>query len=194
MRAGRESAYDKISRLQSENVSLHHLLKQYEKEFTHARSVQENSNARIHDLEQRLEESVSTLFRLRPQRLQCTETEVKDDYHSLTQSIKTWVEANCGDFLDDNDLGFEVFQQERPGGSNCSQAFHILLDKVSQQPGRWNEIKDNILAALIMRYLVDLVLRSQFPVWLQDGHWDFLHDLENSMDTLEPKRGKFKVL
>jgi hypothetical protein len=161
-------------------------------ELRNARSVQEETHVRIQELERRLEESVSTLFRLRPQRLQCTETEVKDDYHTLTRSIKIWVESNCEDFLDDDDLGFEFFQQDRQNGSSRSQAFDYLLGELSQRPRSWNKFKDSILAALIIRCLLDLVLRSQFPVWLQDIHKEFLHELEDSMKTLEPERGRFR--
>jgi hypothetical protein len=140
--------------------------------------------ARVEDLDRRREDAVATLFRLRPQRKECTETEVKEDYLLLKDSIENWVEKNCESFLDNEQLGCDRIGGDIPLGYEC------ILNNFRSQPNRWDDAKDQVLVAVIMRYVFDNILCHSFPVWLHGDHKVLLHDIEKAIENLEPKRGQ----
>jgi hypothetical protein len=138
---------------------------------------------------ERCEDAEATLLRLRPQRQQCTETEVKEDYELLKASIQTWVDNNCESFLDNEQLGCDLIGDET-SGHNQLYSYKIVLQNFHQEPSRWDDAKDQLLISIIMRYVVEKILSRPYPLGLfRDGR-SLLSDIEKSMESLEPRRGK----
>jgi hypothetical protein len=182
------------------NKELRQQLRRYQEETSHLRAGLENSHvyikgleAQVKDLEQRRSEAVATLFRLRPQRQECTETEVKEDYHMLKDSIERWVEQNCEDFLDNEHFGFEMVGKENSISHGRVGDDEIIIKNFRSQSNRWNDAKDQVLIAIIMRYIFNMILSCSLPVGLSEVNRTFLQDIEKSMRNLEPQRGKFRI-
>lgn len=146
--------------------------------------------AQMEDLERHREDAVSTLFRLRPQRQECPETEIRQDYDSLKASIESWIEKNCEAFLDNERLGLDIIGEEDPNGSGSLSGHEIILNNFRSRPDLINNAKDQVLIAVIMRYVCDKILNQNYPVWLHKDQKVLFYDIENSMKELEPRKGK----
>jgi hypothetical protein len=139
---------------------------------------------------ERCKDAESTLLRLRPQRQQCTETEVRDDYELLKASIQTWVDNHCTDFLDDEQLGCDMIGDDTPKRHNQVQSHEIVLRHFHSEPNRWDDAKDQLLIAIIMRYVVDKIISRPYPLGLSQEDQALLAKIEDSLNNLEPRRGK----
>jgi len=186
--------------LESQNKELRQQLRKYKEETSLLRADLEYSHvhiksleAHVKDLERRRSDAVTTLFRLRPQRQECTEAEVKEDYHLLKDSIERWVEQNCGDFLDNEHFGIEMIEKENPRSHGQVGDDEIIIKNFRSQSNRWNDAKDMVLIAVIMRYIFNTILRRSLPVGLSEVNCTFLQDIEKTMRNLELQRGKLRT-
>lgn len=129
------------------------------------------AEARGAGLQQRLEEASNTIFRLRPQRQECTESEIEEGYRKLTMLVKNWIAVNCESFPGD-----ELRRLDTTGNYKFGP-----------------EAEELVLVALVMRYLFTRILNQSFSVLLGDYERDFLTTIQNSMENMELQKGKFVV-
>jgi len=129
-----------------------------------------------------------------PQRQQCTETEVKEDYELLKGSIQTWIDNNCQDFLNNEQLGYDLIGDETTRRHGQLQSHETVLQNFRRQSNRWDEAKDQLLIAIIMRYIFDRILSRPYPLGLSGEGQAVLDRIEKNMESLEPRRGKSRRL
>jgi hypothetical protein len=181
----------------SENEILHQRLINYQRELSHFKERARMLQASARDLEaqkkglvERCEDAESTLLRLRPQRQQCTETEVKEDYELLKASIRRWVNNNCEAFLDNEQLDCGMIGDDTSRRHGQLQGHEIILQNFRQQSNRWDDAKDQLLIAIITRYIFDRILSRPYPLGLSGEGQALLDKIEKNMESLEPRRGK----
>lgn len=192
---------EQLHNLKSQNIQLLQQISQNGQELSSLQAALrgstahiKNLEARAEDLERRREDAVSTLFRLRPQRQDCTETEIKEDYDLLKSSIEKWVDTNCEAFLDNEQLGFDKIWGNLPGDRGQLKGHEAILQNIRSQPDRWSDAKDQVLIFVIMHYISDNILRPSFPAWLPGDGLSLLQLIQQNLENLEPKRGKLQVL
>jgi len=137
-----------IRELESQHEQLLQLLAHKQEEVSSLQEALWKSHARIdaletqmEDLDRRRVDAVSTLFRLRPQRQECPETEIRQDYDLLKASIESWVEENCEAFLENERLGFDMIGEEN---HNISETFHyyeFILNNFRSYPNSFKDAK-----------------------------------------------------
>jgi hypothetical protein len=191
------SVREHVRDLESQNTQLYHQLNFCQQELSGFQGALQDSQvqiknleARAEDLELRRQSAVSTLFRLKPQRQDCTETEIKDDYQSLKDSIEKWVNTNCEAFLDNEQLSYDRIEGNISGDRDRVKDYEIILHNFRSQSDRWNDAKDQVLISIIMRRVFYYILRPSFPAWLSKENVSLLHEIEKNLENLEPKRGK----
>jgi hypothetical protein len=144
------------------------------------------SKARGAQLRERLEEATATIHQLRPQRQEHTESEIQGDFHTLSESIKNWIEINCDGFLEDDHHGFETMLNRSidggPGVESILKRFQLKVQELI-------ELKEHILAAIVMRYLFDAILNRPFSNLLKEAEEGFLTAIYESMATMDPRKG-----
>jgi hypothetical protein len=140
------------ARIESENKRLRKQLADHKTAYS---SSQKSLLDHVAQLHERLEEATATIFRLRPQRQEYTESEIQGDFHTLSESIKNWIEMNCDDFLEDDHHGFEIMLHR---SMDRSPGVETILNKFQLKARDLIELKEHILAAVIMRYLFDRIL------------------------------------
>jgi hypothetical protein len=131
-------------------------------------------------------DAVATLFRLRPQREECTETEIEENFDALLHSIQSWVERNCSDFLDNDHQGFEIMLNRGIGGN---PRVETILKRFQLNTKDLVEFKDRILEAIVMRHLFDGILNQSWPILLKEGEEDLLTRIYESLATTDPPKG-----
>jgi hypothetical protein len=99
---------EQYARIESENKQLQKQLADYKTACSSSQKLLAESKARGAQLRERLEEATATIFRIRPRRQEHTESEIQGDFHTLSESIKNWIEINCDGFLEDDHHGFET--------------------------------------------------------------------------------------
>ena len=145
-------------------------------------------------LKQLLEESKATIFHLRPRGKEHTESEIEGDYRSLLESIKSWIETNCGEFLDDEVHGFEIMETDNKTKNANPEPFEIILARFQTKSQYDFMLKEHILAAVVMRYLFDRVLNQHWPLTLREEDQKLLDAVYNRMTKMDPPKGKFAHL
>jgi hypothetical protein len=181
----------------SQNAVLHQQLKIHHQTISHLQETARITQSRAKDLElqnqalvERCEDAESILFRLRPQREQCTETEVKGDYESLKVSVMAWVNKNCEAFLDNEQLGCDMIGDDASKMHGQVSDYDIILQKFRSQSNRWEDAKYELLIAIIMQYVFERILSRSYPLGLLQEEEALLNKIEKSMESLKPRRGK----
>ncbi|KIM95285.1 hypothetical protein OIDMADRAFT_148926 [Oidiodendron maius Zn] len=174
------------TKIESENKLLQKQLADHRTAFSSSQKLLAESKARGAQLREHLEEATATIFRLRPQRQEHTESEIQGDFHTLSESIKNWIEINCDGFLEDDHHGFETMLNRSidggPGVESILKRFQLKAQELI-------ELKEHILAAIVMRYLFDEILNRPFSNLLKEGEEDLLTAIYESMATMEPPKG-----
>jgi predicted nuclease with TOPRIM domain len=93
---------ERYARIQSENEQLRNQLADFKAAYFNIHEVLTKSKTHRAQLNERLEEATATIFQLRPQRQEHTESEIQGDFYKLSESIKNCIEMNCDGFLEDN--------------------------------------------------------------------------------------------
>jgi hypothetical protein len=179
--------------IELQNKELRNQMKKNQEHLEGLQSKLKESEVARANLQQLFEEASETIFRLRPQRQECTESEIEDDYGKLIKSVQNWVDVNCGIFLDDGSRGFwEIGKQESEPGAE-PQPFEKIISDIQSEAGHWVEAKGYMLEAVVMRYLIDRILHKPFSILLPDSQRDFLVAVEKSMGKMEPQKGELHV-
>lgn len=179
------------ARIESENKNLRKQLADHKTAYSRSQNLLAESKAHGAGLHERLEEVTATIFRLRPQRQEHTESEIQGDFYRLSESIKNWIEINCDDFLEDNHHGFEIMlnrsMDRNPGVESILKRFQLKdRDLV--------ELKEHVLAAILMRYLFDGILNHHLSILLKEEEEALLTDIYESMKTMDPPKGNLPHL
>lgn len=177
--------------IDSQNKELRNQMKKNQAALTALQARLAKSETRGADLQQRLEEASNTIFQLRPQRQEYTESEIEEDYRKLVIFVKDWVNVNCESFLDDDDRGFDMIRNHKNGRAAHPEPWEIIMLQFQSEPRRWIEAKEHILVAVVMRYLFDQILNQSFSAIISDGGRNFLATIQNSMENMEPQKGEF---
>lgn len=167
------------------NKELRNQLERGQAALTSLQDQLAESEARGAVLQQHLEEASNTIFRLRPQRQECTESEIEEDYRKLISLVKNWVNANCESFLDDDLIGFDAIRSRRIGADAHPETFEAITLQFQSKFNHWIEAKEHVLVAAVMRYLFDRILDQCFSVLLRSEERDFLVTIQNSMENMD---------
>ncbi len=138
--------------------------------------------AQLHD---RVEEATATIFRLRPQRQEHTESEIQGEFYKLSESIKNWIEINCDGFLEDDYHGFEIMKNH----SERNSGVESILKRFQLKAGHLIELKEHILAAIVMHYVFDKILNRPLSILLNEGEEELLTSICESMAAMDPPKG-----
>jgi hypothetical protein len=169
-------------------------LKKNQTALTSLRAKLAESESRRAELQQHLEEASNTIFRLRPQRQEYTESEIDEDYRKLTKVIQNWISMNCESFIDDDLRGFDTIGSYRLGPSAHPETFEAIIYRFQSKPNCWTDAKEYVLEAVVMRYIFDRILQKPFSVLLGDSEQHFLAAIQNSMGNMEPQKGGLIML
>lgn len=149
------------------------------------------SKAREAQLHERLEEDTATIFRLRPRRQEHTESEIQADFYKLSESIKNWIEINCEGFLEDDHHGFEIMLNRSMDGN---PGVKTILKRFQLRTRELVDLKEHVLAAVVMRYLFDGILNRPLSILLKEEEEGLLKDIYQSMATMDPPKGNLPHL
>ncbi|OBT43285.1 hypothetical protein VE00_06924 [Pseudogymnoascus sp. WSF 3629] len=174
--------------IEAQNKKLQHRLMQCEETVHCLQSSLAESQAHEANIQEHLNQATATIFRLRPRRQEVTETVVQEDYRMLTMSIENWIEANCEEFLDNDLATFVIIDSSSAGATARPEKFKEILLRFQSKPDHWVEVKEKVLAAIIMRYVVDKVLCQPLSIFLSDREMDILTAIEISMGSMELKK------
>lgn len=174
------------ARIESENKQLRKQLADYKTAYSSSQKLLAESKAHGAQLYERLEEATATIFRLRPQRQEHTESEIQGDFHTLSESIKNWIETNCGGFLEDDHHGFEIMFNRSLDGS---PGVETILKRFQLKAQDLIELKEHILAAIVMRCLFDGILNYSLSILLKEEEEGLLAAIYESMATMHPAKG-----
>lgn len=188
------SVEQRYANIDSQNKEFRDHLKKNQAALTSLQAKLAEAEAHGASLQQRLEEASNTIFRLRPQRQECTESEIEEDYRELIFLVKNWISVNCESFLDDDLRGFDTIGSYGLGTAAYLGTFEAIMLQFHSESSRWIEAKEHVLVAVVMRYLFTQILNQSFSVLLSDGERDFLTTIQNSMENMELQKGKFVVL
>ena len=148
-----------------------------------AESVAHQSELQLH-----LDQANRILLQLRPQREECTESEIEEDYRKLIFKIEDWISNSFTSFLDDHDRGLDELCHGEP--RTCPESFSTIPWRFLSRPDRWIEAKEHVLIATVVGYVVEEILNQPFSVLLRHGERDLLVSIETAMARTQPKRGK----
>jgi hypothetical protein len=179
--------------IESQNRELQEYIKKCQAALTCYKSKLAESGACAAGLQQRLEEASNTIFRLRPQRQECTESEIEEDYRKLIKLVKNWVSVNCESFVDDDLRGFDTIGSGRSGPAAHLETCEAIISQFQSESSRWIEAKEHVIAAVVMRYLFDRVLNQSFSVLLDDQEQHFLATIQSSMENMEVQKGELQA-
>ncbi|KFY86900.1 hypothetical protein V500_07320 [Pseudogymnoascus sp. VKM F-4518 (FW-2643)] len=175
------------ARIETENRQLRKQLADYETAYSSSQKKLAELKAHRAQLHKRLEEATATIFRLRPQRQEHTESEIQKCFYRLSESIKNWIEKNCDGFLEDNDHGFEIML-------NCSingnSGMGSILKRFQWKAQDLTDVKEHVLAAILMRYLFDEILNRPLSILLKEEEEGLLNGIYENMATMEHPKGK----
>ncbi|KAH8807945.1 hypothetical protein F5884DRAFT_349945 [Xylogone sp. PMI_703] len=171
----------KYRHLQSQHEQTLHCIQKEKRTIESLKITLQKSEAERADIQQRLEEASNTIFRLRPQRQEYTESEIEEDYERLVKGVKNWVSINCESFVEDDLLGFDALGHRKlPPGDHFEASEEIILQFQSQSM-RWIDAKEHILVAVVMRYLYQQILNQHFSILLYPEERDFLANIQAGM-------------
>ncbi|KAG4432938.1 hypothetical protein IFR05_011584 [Cadophora sp. M221] len=177
---------ERYAGIESENKQLQKQLADYKTACSSSQKLLAESKARGAQLRERLEEATATIYRLRPPRQEHTESEIRGDFHALSESIKNWIEITCDGFLEDDLHGFETMLNRSiegaPGVESILKRFQLKAQDLI-------ELKEHILAAIVMRYLFDAILNRPFSNLLNEEEEGLLTAIYESMTTMDPPKG-----
>jgi hypothetical protein len=134
-----------------------------------------------------LEEAKATIFRLRPRTQEHTESEIQGYFYKLSESIKNWIEANCDGFLEDNDYGFEIMLNR---SLNRNSGVKSILKRFQGKARDLVDVKEHVLAAILMRYLFDEILNRPLSILLTEEEEGLFNSIYENMATTDPPKGK----
>ena len=174
------------ARIESENKQLRKQLADHKTAYSSSQKLLAESRARGAQLHGRLEEATAAIFRLRPQRQEHTESEIQGDFHTLSESIKNWIEMNCDGFLEDDHHGFEIMLN---GSIDGSPGVEIILKRFQLKAQDLIELKEHILAAIVMRYLFDAILNHPLSILLKEEEEGLLSAIYESIAIMDPPKG-----
>jgi hypothetical protein len=137
-------------------------------------------------LHEHLEEAKATIFRLRPPRQEHTESEILGYFDKLSESIKNWIETNCDGFLEDNDHGFEIMLNRSINGNSGVER---ILKRFQGKSQDLIDVKEHVLAAILMRYLFDGILNRPLSILLMEEEEGLLNGIYENMATMDPPKG-----
>ena len=172
--------------IDSENKQLRKQLADYKAACSSSQKLLTESKAHVAQLHERLEEATATIFRLRPPRQEHTESEIQGDFYRLSESIKNWIEMNCDGFLEDDHLGFESMLNR---SMDVNPGVETILKRFQLKVRHLIELKEHVLAAIVMRYLFDGILNRPLSILLKEGEEGLLKDICESMATMDPPKG-----
>lgn len=109
-------------------------------------------------------------------------------YASQSRTGLNWIELNCCDFLDDDNHGFEFMLTESTDGTSWIET---ILKRFQQKEQYILEFKEHVLAAIIMRYLVDGILNHPMSILLDKHEEGLLISIYESMAKMDPPKGNF---
>ena len=175
------------ARIESENKQLRKQLADYKTANSSSQKKLAELKAHRDQLHEHLEEATATIFRIRPRRQEHTESEIQKDFYRLSESIKNWVETNCGGFLDDNDYGFEIMLNHSIHGNS---GMGSILKRFQWKAQDLTDVKEHVLAAILMRYLFDEILNRPLSILLKEEEEGLLNGIYENMATMEPPKGK----
>lgn len=138
------------------------------------------------ELHERLEETKATIFRIRPQRPEHAESEIQENFHTLSQSIKNWIERNCDGFLEDNDHGLEIMLNRSMNGN---YGVETILKRFQEKVRGLIDVKEHVLAAILMRYLFDGILSRPLSILLTQEEEGLLYGIYENMATMDHPKG-----
>lgn len=192
MRASRSHpSNEHYARIESENKQLRKQLADYKTAYSSSQKLLAESRTHGAGLHGRLEEATATIFRLRPQRQEHTESEIQVDFYRLSESIKNWVEIGCVSFLEDDHQGFDIMLNHSMDGN---PGVETILKRFQQKSQDLIELKEHVLAAIVMRYLFDGILNHPFSILLKKDEEVLLTDIYKSMTAVDPQNGNFPHL
>jgi hypothetical protein len=178
----------------SQNGEFQNQLKKNQAALSSLQAKLAESESRRAELQQHLEEASNTIFRLRPQRQEYTESEIEEDYRKLTKVIRNWINMNCESFIDDDLRGFDTISSYRLGPGAHPEIYEAIIYRFQLEPNLWTEAKEHVLVAVVMRYIFDRILHKPFSVLLGYDEQDFLTAIQNSMGNMEPQKGELMTL
>jgi hypothetical protein len=174
------------ARIESENKQLRKQLADHKIAYSSSQKLLAESKAHGAQLHERLEEATGTIFRLRPQRQEHTESEIQGDFYRLSESIKNWIEMNCDGFLEDDHHGFEIMLHRSMDGN---PGVETILKRFQLKAQDLIELKEHVLAAIVMRHLFDGILNRLLSTLLREEEEGLLTDIYESMATMDPPKG-----
>lgn len=174
------------ARIESENKQLREQLAGYKTAYSGSQRKLDELKADKAKLHERLEETKATLFRIRPQRPEHTESEMQEYFYKLSESIKNWIETNCDGFLEDDDHGFEIMSNRSINGNSGVDSILMRFQGKTQDV---IDVKEHVLAAILMRYLFDEILNRPLSILLKEEEEGFLNSIYENMATMEPPKG-----
>ena len=183
--SGSHLSNENYTKIESENKQLREALAEYKVALSSAEKSLKESKSHGIQLHERLEEATTTLFRLRPQRQEHTEGEIQGEFHTLSESIKNWIERNCAGFLEDDEYGFETTLNRCRG----TPGMETIVESFQLRPNDLTDLKEHVLAAILMRYLFDKILSHPWPIVLGREIESFLKDIYKSMERVDSPKG-----
>jgi hypothetical protein len=109
----------------------------------------------------------------------------------LSESIKNWIETNCDGFLEDNHHGFEIMLNRSMDGN---PGVETILKRFQLKSQDLMELKEHVLAAVLMRYVFDRILNRPLSILLKEEEEALLIDIYESMMTMDPPKGNIPHL
>lgn len=175
------------ARIDSENKQLRKQLADCKTAYLSSQKKFAELKAHRAQLREHLGEARATILRLRPQRQEHTESEIQEHFSRLSESIKNWVETNCDEFLDNNDYGFKIMLTPSINGNS---GVGSILKRFQGEVQDLTDVKEHVLAAVLMRYLFDEILNRPLSILLKEEEEVLLNGIYENMATMEPPKGK----
>lgn len=174
------------ARIESENKQLREQMAGYKSAYSSSQRKLAELKAHSAELHERLEETKATIFRIRPQRPEHTETKIQKDFYKLSESIKNWIETNCDGFLENNNYGFEIMLDRSINGNS---GVETILKRFQRKAQDIINVKEHVLAAILMRYLFDGILSRPLSILLMEEEEGLLNGIYENMATMNPPKG-----
>jgi hypothetical protein len=131
------------------------------------------------------------VFSMQPRRSDITEDEATSEYSSLCINVENWVESHLGTALD---LDYKIFEQSKVDIASGSRL--LALIEITSGGAKSRDVPGTLqyyLRNAIMTFICEEVFQPELYNAVA-GPWKFLHSIIASMETLEPRRGKFLAL
>lgn len=93
---------------------------------------------------------------------------------------------NCDGFLEDDHHGFEIMLNRSMDGN---PGVETILKRFQLKAWDLIELKEHVLAAIVMRYLCNGILNRPLSILLKEEEEGLLTDIYESMTTMDPPKG-----